>query len=165
MYRNDLSDTQAVQASTKLRNAGWSEEQAARGALVLGNAKLAAEVAQLDVPADLREVILADTKRPFGEARVQAFREAAEIAALCKVAASLPQTERDAVQFIRCRVPLAEVRARLANALGDRDEHIDTARPSGALQCSIGRHASIVDRDAMVRMYGEDTVKKMEAER
>jgi len=144
--------------------AGWSEIHARLAGLQFNTPEQVRSVAAMRVPEGLREVILRDTKAGLGEDRVRAFREAAEIVALCNMAQTLPPEMRDPMRFVRAgRVqPLAEVRKFLQEALADRDEHIDTSMREGTTLHAIGAATSIVDRAAMVRVYGEEAVARME---
>lgn len=146
--------------------AGWSDQQAILGALKF-NDQQATTVLALRVPEKMRAALL---RHPgLDGAAVRAFQDAAEISAFCNLpdCANLPENLRDPLNYFRDGrlMTAAEAKARMVNAMADRDEHIDTARPNGPLSHSIGASASIVDRDALVRMYGEEAVKNMEAAR
>jgi hypothetical protein len=156
-----LSDTNAEQVFNAARV--WWPEADARCALFVFNSAAAVRVATtLKVPENLRAVLLRDTSLRSDDVALQAFRQAAELVALCEMQSlrSLAPEARDPMAFVvnGRLMPLAEARARLTNALAAGDEHIDTAQRSNGAGGAAG---SIVDHNTLVRVYGAEAVARM----
>lgn len=144
--------------------AGWPEKEAILGALKFSTAEAARSVLATKVPEDIRAMMLRDSSM-MDDAAVKAFQDAAEMVFICGMdhVRPLPQEDRDPRKFFcNGRPMLAECRTTLQNALADRDEHIDTSQPQSAKVHALGGALSIVDRAALVRIYGEEGVQAME---
>lgn len=145
-------------------NAGWPEKEAIFGALKFVTVEAARRALSAKVPEDIRAMLLRDSSMS-GDVAAKAFADAAEIAGLCGLenVRAVAMEVRDPKNFFRNGRPmLPECRTTLMNALAEMDVHVDTASPASTKVHGIGGATSIVDRAALVRIFGEEAVQAME---
>jgi len=120
--------------------AGLGTQTAGRFALRISNLARAKAIAARGLPAEVVMAILRDPRAKSEAALVQAFNDAAQFRDIVRACGDDKRTDlglRNSLYFEdhpdgERVMPLQAARERLINALTDMDQHIDTARPSGA---------------------------------
>lgn len=145
-----------------LRLSGWPDKQARWGAIACRTWQAAQAVAGIKVSDAMRSIVLC-FRASTDDQLVAEFHRAAEIEFLLSLR-SVPEAMRDPMVHtmkmsdgsLRLK-PLAEVRRDIQNAMADASgEEINTARRAS-------ESPALGSRDSLVRAYGEQAVKRMEA--